>query len=171
MGGIGVRTKRLLTGGTAAALLASLSIAHAGGYFIVHTFTGQNGDGAMPAASLIRDRAGYLYGTTDAGGRYFASSGVVFRIAPDGTETVLYLFCSLSNCTDGSEPYGAMVRDSAGSLYGTTYAGGAHNFSGTVFKLASDGAETVLHNFCSQTACSDGYGPVAGVIRDGSGNL
>jgi uncharacterized repeat protein (TIGR03803 family) len=171
MGGIGVRIKPLLTGGTAAALLASLSIAHAGGYFIVHTFTGQNGDGAMPAASLIRDRAGYLYGTTDAGGRYFASSGVVFRIAPDGTETVLYLFCSLSNCADGSEPYGAMVRDSAGSLYGTTYAGGAHNFSGTVFKLASDGAETVLHNFCSQTACSDGYSPVAGVIRDGSGNL
>jgi uncharacterized repeat protein (TIGR03803 family) len=122
MGGIGARSKRLLAGGTAAALFASLGIAHVGGYFIVHTFTGQ-GDGAMPAAALIRDRAGYLYGTTDAGGRYFAGSGVVFRIAPDGTETVLYLFCSLSNCTDGSEPYGAMVRNGAGNLYGTTYSG------------------------------------------------
>jgi uncharacterized repeat protein (TIGR03803 family) len=171
MGGIGTRSEILLAGGTAAALLASLSIAHAGGYKIVHTFEGQSGDGAMPAAAMIRDGLGYLYGTASSGGDYDTGHGVVFKIAPDGTETVLYLFCSRTNCTDGAEPYGAMVRDGAGNLYGTTYAGGANNSSGTVFKLAPDGTETVLHNFCSKSACSDGYGPVGDVIRDSSGNL
>jgi uncharacterized repeat protein (TIGR03803 family) len=157
--------------GTAAALLASLSIAYAGGYTIVHTFSGHNGDGAEPASALIRDGAGYLYGTTSSGGYYPTGKGVVFRIAPDGTETVLHLFCGLQNCADGSDPYSAMVRDGAGNLYGTTYSGGSHDSAGTVFRLTSGGTYTVLHNFCSATACSDGYSPVGDLIRDGSGNL
>jgi uncharacterized repeat protein (TIGR03803 family) len=158
-------------GAPAAALLASLSIAYAGGYTIVHTFSGHNGDGAMPAAALIRDGAGYLYGTTSSGGYYPTGKGIVFRIAPDGTETVLHRFCSLNNCTDGSDPYGALVKDGTGNLYGTTYSGGANDSAGTVFKLTSDGTYTVLHNFCSANACSDGYAPVGDLIRDGSGNL
>ncbi len=158
-------------GGTAVALLASLTFAHAGGYSIVHQFSGHNGDGAMPAAALIKDGAGNLYGTTSSGGYYPTGKGVVFRIAPDGTETVLHLFCSLQNCADGSDPYSAMVGDGSGNLYGTTYSGGVHDGSGTVFKLASDGTYTVLHNFCSMIACSDGFSPVGDLIRDGSGNL
>jgi uncharacterized repeat protein (TIGR03803 family) len=158
-------------GATAAALFASASIAYAGGYTIVHNFSGHNGDGAMPEAALIRDGAGYLYGTTSSGGYYPTGQGIVFRIAPDGTETVLHRFCSLNNCTDGSDPDGAMVRDGAGNLYGTTYSGGANDSAGTVFRLASDGTYTVLHNFCSTSACSDGYAPVGDLIRDRSGNL
>jgi uncharacterized repeat protein (TIGR03803 family) len=158
-------------GGKAAALLASLSIAHTSGYAIVHNFTGQNGDGASPATHLITDGAGNLYGTTSSGGYYPTGAGVVFGIAPDGTETVLHLFCKLRNCTDGSEPYGAMVRDGAGNLYGTAYSGGAHASAGNVFKLTPNGTYTVLYNFCSANACSDGYGPVGDLIEDGAGNI
>ena len=158
-------------GGKAAALLASLSIAYAGGYSVVYNFSGHNGDGAMPASALIKDGAGYLYGTTSSGGYYPTGKGIVFRIAPDGTEKVLHRFCSLNNCTDGSDPYSAMVRDGAGNLYGTTYSGGTNDSAGTIFRLTSDGTYTVLHNFCSAAACGDGYSPVGDLIRDGSGNL
>jgi uncharacterized repeat protein (TIGR03803 family) len=88
------------------------------------------------------------------------------------TETVLYSFCSETNCTDGSQPYlGNLVLDSAGNIYGTTEYGGTDNI-GVVFKLSPDGdswKETVLHSFSSDG--KDGTNPYAGVIFDKSGNL
>ena len=159
----------------ATALLASSEAACAVGYRILHTFTGQNGDGALPADGLIRDGAGNLYGTTSEGGND-SGRGTVFKIAPDGTETVLYSFCGQGNCLDGGFPEAGVIRDGAGNLYGTTSAGGSGcqicGGGGTVFKLAPDGTETVLYNFCNENGyCTDGYMPEAGVIRDSAGNL
>src|SRR5262249_30183786 len=71
---------------------------------------------------------------------------------------VLYRFCSQSNCSDGLWPYAGLIADVGGNLYGTTGAGGAVcrlYGCGTVFKLAPDGTETVLHQF---TAEYDGSG-------------
>jgi uncharacterized repeat protein (TIGR03803 family) len=87
------------------------------------------------------------------------------------TETVLYSFCSQTNCTDGNSPMAGVIEDSEGNLYGTTAYGGAYG-EGVVFKLSSAGAETVLYSFCSdQEFCSDGAAPTAAVIMDSDGNL
>ncbi len=140
---------------------------------MLHNF-GQNGtDGYYPAAGLIWDAAGNLYGTTLSGGR----SGTVFELSPTTgggwTETVLYSFCSRNGCTDGNTP-GTLVFDAAGNLYGTTAYGGTYN-DGTVFELSSAGGgawtETVLYAFCSQNLCRDGSVPAAGLIFDAAGNL
>src|SRR6266542_3566381 len=48
---------------------------------------------------------------------------------------------------DGAEPYGGLIADAAGNLYGTTFGGGGGNGNGTVFKLTPSGTETVLHSF------------------------
>jgi uncharacterized repeat protein (TIGR03803 family) len=119
-------------------------------------------DGAFPEAGLIVDSAGNFYSTTQQGGAN--GRGTVFKLAPDGTETVLYSFCAQTNCPDGSAPEGGLVVDKKGNLYGTTYEGGASDY-GTVFKLAPDGTETVLHSFASGS--SDGAYPVAGLILKG----
>lgn len=137
-------------------------------------------DGAYPDASLIADKAGNLIGTTLLGGSGKpacfggAGCGTVFRLTPDGTETVLYGFCSRRKCADGSTPQASLIRDKKGNLYGTTTTGGAYcegdggGGCGTVFELASDGTETVLHSF---TGRRDGDTPAGSLIMDKGGNL
>lgn len=137
---------------------------------VLYTFKGGS-DGSGPAGSLILDATGNLYGTTVGGGTGCSSGGcgTVFRLAPDGTETVLYSF---AGGTDGAYPEAGLISDSSGNFYGTTSGGGNggcyNEGCGTVFKLAPDGTETVLHVFAGG---SDGSAPVAGVIMDKSGNL
>jgi uncharacterized repeat protein (TIGR03803 family) len=146
---------------------------------VLHTFSG--GDGANSSSVLIFDSKGNLYGTTQYGGNGECGGtgcGVVFKLSPQSggnwSETVLYRFCSLSNCADGETPVtGPLVRDQQGNLYGTTYFGGAsHNCAGAgcgaVFKLDRSGKETVLHSF---TGGRDGAFPFAGLIVDGQSNL
>jgi uncharacterized repeat protein (TIGR03803 family) len=70
----------------------------------------------------------------------------------------------------GASPEAGLVRDPAGNLYGTTPYGGAYK-GGTVFKVAASGVESVLYNFCSQSRCTDGARPFAGLVRDSMGNL
>ncbi len=130
-------------------------------------------DGSSPYASLLADDQGNLYGTTEVGGKY--NDGTVFKLTPDGTETVLHSFCSKPSCADGKYPYAALIADSEGNLYGTTNGGGGTATCGagcgTAFKLAPDGKETVLHAFCSKPNCVDGYFPYAGLIADSLGNF
>jgi uncharacterized repeat protein (TIGR03803 family) len=136
-------------------------------------------DGDIPfRASLFADRQGALYGTTIDGGTGQLDGGIVFKLTPpsqgqtEWTETVLYSFCSLPNCSDGKNPLGStLIADRQGTLYGTTSAGGATDL-GTVFKLTpprkgqTDWVETVLYNFCSVPNCSDGATPAGGLITD-----
>jgi len=154
---------------------------------VLHDFTGGE-DGGYPAAKLVFDEAGSLYGTTSGGGVTTCGSagcGVAFRLTPtlDGSwnEKVLYQF---TEGADGGVPVSDLIFDRAGSLYGTAYFGGsgAHCGNapvdvgcGVVFKLTpkSDGSwtESVLHTFCSFTSCRDGGYPTAGLIFDQAGNL
>jgi uncharacterized repeat protein (TIGR03803 family) len=129
---------------------------------VLHSFAGAPGDGANPSAGLIADSKGNLFGTTVLGGAF--ASGVVFKLAPGGSETVLYSFTGGS---DGAGPAAGLIADSSGNLYGTASGGGASN-AGVVFKLGPGGTETVLHSF---TGGSDRASSVAGLIADGSGNL
>jgi uncharacterized repeat protein (TIGR03803 family) len=137
---------------------------------VLYSFCSQSGcaDGANPTAGLLMDGAGNLYGMTPSGGG--AGAGVVFKLAPDGTQTVLYSFCAQVLCVDGANPQGGLIIDAAGNLYGTTFSGGDHD--GVVFQLAPDGTETVLYRFCSQTGCADGAHPApAGLVMDAAGSL
>ncbi|HEY4112954.1 MAG TPA: choice-of-anchor tandem repeat GloVer-containing protein [Rhizomicrobium sp.] len=128
----------------------------------LHAFTGGK-DGGEPRGGLVSDSGGNLYGVASSGGTIDA--GTVFKIAPDGTFSVLHKFGKKSG--DGERPMGNLVADSADTLYGTTEGGGAHQW-GTVYKITPSGKESILYSFCN---CSDGGGPDAGLLRDGEGNL
>jgi uncharacterized repeat protein (TIGR03803 family) len=128
-------------------------------------------DGANPAAGLIRDEAGNFYGTTFFGGggnecgwQPPSGCGTVYKLAPDGTETVLYAFAGGS---DGSNPQTRLTLDSAGNLYGSTYLGGSNEW-GVVFKLAPNGVQTVLHSF---SGGADGRSPGKVHFIDNSGKI
>jgi len=144
---------------TTAFTLLSDGNVHAGD--VLYSFLGGS-DGLAPTSGLIADKEGNFYSTTDAGGS--SDHGAVFRLAPNGKETVLYSFAGGS---DGAYPQAGLAQDGHGNLFGTTSEGGADNL-GTVFKLAPDGTETVLHSFVGGY---DGSGPLAGVILDRKGNL
>jgi uncharacterized repeat protein (TIGR03803 family) len=133
----------------------------AGDETVLYSFTG-GADGGYPAAGVIRDSAGNLYGTAGSGGT--GGLGVVYKLDVAGHETVLYNF---SGGADGGYPYAGVIRDSVGNFYGTTQVGGTGS-GGVVYKLDRSGHYTVLYNF---TGGSDGGQPVAGVIRDAAGNL
>lgn len=130
-------------------------------------------DGYNPAASLIFDAAGNLYGTTYRGGLY-GVFGTVFELMPTAgggwTEKVLHVFGSSE---DGQNPLASLIFDGAGNLYGTTQAGGAYS-NGTVFELSPTAGggwrEKVLHSF-NYKGGKDGYYPTAGLILDAAGNL
>ena len=129
---------------------------------VIHSFSGT--DGADPRAGLIMDSSGNIYGTTAGGGSL--SAGTVFKIDSSGNFSVLYNF-NPTNGTDGADPYGGLVMDSTGNLYGTTQAGGTSPGYGTVFKIDTNNNENVLHSF----TLADGAFPYAGLVRDSTGNL
>jgi len=91
--------------------------------------------------------------------------GVVFKIDPNGNETVLYTFAAVA---DGFSPYAGVIQDSAGNFYGTTTSGGSASWPGVVYKLDPSGNETVLYSF---SGGHDGGYPYAGLVFDAAGNL
>ena len=139
---------------------------------VLHRFTDVP-DGGQPASNPIFDRAGNLYGTTMQGGT--AGVGAVYSLSPTNggwAETILYSFVGPN---DGQSPWGNLLFDNAGNLYGTTAAGGLNLNNcgygcGGVFELSpspSGWIETTLHLFDGD----DGYFPSAGLVADSAGNL
>ena len=120
-------------------------------------------DGAYPYTGVIMDKSGNLYGTTQLGG--VNNMGTVFKLSANGTETLLHSFAEDGG--DGFWPFGELIMDKSGNLYGTTAQGGA-NSAGMVFKLGTDETETILYSFAGG---SDGAYPYAGMIMDAKGNL
>jgi uncharacterized repeat protein (TIGR03803 family) len=126
--------------------------------------------GAYPYGSLIIDGSGNLYGTTEYGGSVYG--GTVFELVNSAgtyTEQVLYSFTNSGG--DGGYPYGGVIVDGSGNLYGTTSQGGANGF-GTVFELVNSAGtytEQVLYSFTNSGG--DGADPYAALVMDSSGNL
>jgi uncharacterized repeat protein (TIGR03803 family) len=119
-------------------------------------------NGQNPAGVLIADASGNLYGTTSYGGAN--NSGTVFEVAA-GTHTLSTL--ASFNGTNGSTPYGGLIADANGNMYGTTWGGGATG-NGTVYEVAA-GTHTLsaLVSFNG----TNGFWPWSRLIADASGNL
>jgi len=127
-------------------------------------------DGNSPEGSLVFDSMGNLYGATGGGGSY--SGGTVFELQPGAngnwSKRTIHNFGAGN---DGIYPYGNLVLDTAGNLYGTTGKGGAYG-GGIVYELTptSSGGwtEHLLHNFGNG---EDGLGPTGGLVLDAAGNV
>jgi uncharacterized repeat protein (TIGR03803 family) len=147
-------------------------------YTVLYEFTGGN-DGGNPLGSLVFDKAGNAYGTASSGGA--SGAGVVFKlsrtVSPGAQvqESVLYSF---QGGSDGELPFGNVVFDAAGNLYGTTSRGGVGHIGclsgcGTIYELTPTTSgpwqETILHAFVD--AFGEGAEPRAGVVFDSAGNL
>jgi uncharacterized repeat protein (TIGR03803 family) len=138
----------------------------------LYSFSGSS-DGESPSGSLIADAAGNFYGVTYGGGT--AGYGTAFQLTPSLTLNPLHHFdLTKLDPTDGANPYGALVADASGNLYGTTSWGGSNPGCsaalgcGTVFQVTrSGGGFGVLHRFTSD----EGAHPYAGLIIDAAGNL
>lgn len=153
----------------AGVLAAAPAVAKTGTESVLHAFDGS--DGGMPESPVIGDAAGNLYGTTLSGGPH--GDGTVFRIAPDGTFTMLYGFSG--GATDANQPIGAIAMDSTGAIFGAAEKGGPAD-AGAVYQLSPpvSGDQwqlTILHYFCSKAQCADGKRPYSGVVRDRNGVL
>jgi uncharacterized repeat protein (TIGR03803 family) len=137
---------------------------------VLYSFACSNTDGCMPNAALIQGSDGNFYGTTSSGGPLGA--GTVFKITPAGVETVLHLFPGGNyifeggSTTDGVTPNAALILGSDGNFYGTTSNGGTGN-SGSLFKIALTGTETVVYSF---NTGPEGQHPV-GLIQGADGNF
>ncbi len=138
---------------------------------VIHTFCSRPKDGCDAQGTLVLDKAGNLYGTTNLGGA--ENYGMVYKLSP-GTkgwkEKILYSF---NGAKHGSAPEAAgIVFDEAGNIYGTTLLGGTDG-AGIVFELVApvgthkNYEEKVLWSFNG----TDGSEPVSGLILDRAGNL
>jgi len=144
-------------------------ITREGTFSVVYDFCSLSScaDGSAPIGSLILNKAGNLYGTTNRGGQF--NQGTVFELTPEYVETVLYSF---TGGQDGANPIGKLTQDAAGNMYGVTYAGGSTSAAyGTVFKITPAGVESVLYNFCQSESCMDGARPLGSVVLDSFGDL
>jgi uncharacterized repeat protein (TIGR03803 family) len=129
--------------------------------------------GKKPEGGLVRDASGALYGTTQYGG---TGGGLVYKLAPTPsilsavispwTETILHRF---TGEVDGRWPYGPLVFDSAGNLFGTT-SSGALGY-GTVYQLTPSGSGWTLNAIYSFAGGSDGSGPAYNLLVDTTGNI
>ena len=141
---------------------------------VLYRFTGGN-DGAGPGGTLLLDSAGNLYGTTVTGGgsgcQQGNGCGTVFELSPPGsgwTEKVLYRF---QGSNDGANPYGGLISDHSGNLYGAANSKGAQD-GGTVFELSPNGANWTFSLLYSLGPDMYGLGgPLGSLVMDSVGAL
>jgi uncharacterized repeat protein (TIGR03803 family) len=160
-----------ITGGNSTGSGVLFKLNKSGKETVLYTFTcmacqGQKGGGFGNPQSVLRDSARNFYGTAGGGTR---DAGVVYKVDPSGTGSVLYSFKGGKN---GWDPLGRLTMDLAGNLYGTTRNdnGSACNANGcgTVFKVDPTGHERVLYRFAGGP---DGGYPNGGMVQDSQGNL
>jgi uncharacterized repeat protein (TIGR03803 family) len=160
---------KIVAGLVLAAGLTAASAAPSFHYQVIHRFAGGEADGVDPIGGLTLASDGNLYGTTSRGGtpdvRCTHGCGTLFRLAPDGTVTVVYAFLA----AQGSFPDNTLVQASDGNLYGILVFGPSSGVSGGVaFRFdPRAGVYTTIHDFSQ-----DGVeGHLSGLILASDGNL
>ncbi len=155
-------------GGTSGGFGAVFKITPAGTLTTLVSFN--NANGAYPTAGLVQGRDGNFYGTTSAGGTN-GGFGTVFKMTPAGALTTVFSFDN----TRGANPYGGLVLDASGNLYGAAAYGGPYIDQddnglgyGTVFGLTTNGMFTNLYMF---TGSTDGFYPLTGLTLGNDGNF
>jgi len=170
--GLGVLCTAMSVACLTGILLLSDEPASAHTFKVLHSFCREKNcaDGAGPYG-LMMDQSGDIYGTTIAGGQN--GFGSAYKLTPDGNGhysfTSLFSFCQEYQCADGDTPYGPLIIDTAGDLYGVT-EGGTNN-QGLAYELTpGNGAWSlkILYSFCSQQGCVDGVAPGAGFTYTGA---
>jgi uncharacterized repeat protein (TIGR03803 family) len=154
----------------------------AGALTTLDSFGVANGCASDPESPLVQATNGVLYGTTNCGG--INGAGSVFSVTTGGSLNTTYSFCAGPSCGDppingdnnGFAPQAGLIQATDGNLYGTTVSGGVNaatspNGGGTVFKITPNGGLTTLYSFCSLSNCTDGWGPVAGLVQGTDGNF
>ena len=131
------------------------------------------GDGAVPYAGLVQGIDGNFYGTTYYGGA--KGYGEIFEITPSGTLSIMHSFCSTiqnGQCTDGYNPRAGLTSDGLGTLYGTTFYGGAFG-QGAIFQIPTTGGSLkTMYSFCPNSGgCADGMNPQAPITIGSDGNF
>jgi uncharacterized repeat protein (TIGR03803 family) len=133
----------------------------------LYIFGDNNPNGAQPAARLAAGADGAFYSTTIFGGTNHGSFGTVFKLATNGTYTVLASFSG----TNGAYPQAGLVAGSNGNFYGTTSYGGTNDTTnggdGTVFRITTNGLLSVLASLGS----TNGANPLAELAWGPDGNL
>jgi uncharacterized repeat protein (TIGR03803 family) len=138
---------------------------------VLYSFEG-NGDGENPTSRLVMYQ-GNLFGAAAFGGNPTDGAGSVFELTQSTGYRViaeLYQF-TYGDSTDGIFPFGDMVADSAGNLYGTTLYEGASGY-GTIFEMVNSSggySEKTLYSFGANSG--DGEHSYGGLAIDSSGNL
>jgi uncharacterized repeat protein (TIGR03803 family) len=132
---------------------------------VLYSFGSANGgDGNYPQTGVIADSQGNLYGATENGG--VNGYGTIFKLTPNGTETLVHVYGP--DPLGGAYPYGPLVLDADGNIYGAAYSGGGFGY-GTVFRISPDGQQQILHSF--NPNAGDGTAPTGGLVVDQHGNL
>ena len=125
--------------------------------------------GLIYPLGIVQGADGAIYGITQLGGAN--QSGSFYKVTAEGTFTTVYSFCSQSNCTDGKDPLGALVRAANGDIYGETNAGGNAGY-GTIYRVTPAGKLKTVYHFCvtGLPSCADGGGPGGGLTLGSDGS-
>jgi uncharacterized repeat protein (TIGR03803 family) len=137
-------------------------------FAVIHAFTGGNDGLGGSASRFLIDGTGNLYNVSTVGGA--KGFGNVYELSPNAGKWTFTTLYSFQDQPDGASPYGGVIFDQAGNLYGTTYYAGANDL-GTVYKLTRNQgswSETVLYSF---KGGSDGNSPISTLAADAQGNL
>jgi uncharacterized repeat protein (TIGR03803 family) len=139
-------------------------------YSVLYNFGQGSSDGYFPWSSLTLDAAGNLYGECVYGSVY--GKGGLYELSPGagGTWAERQLH-PWGNKDDGTYPYGGMVFDTQGNMYGTSSGGGGHGGLGTVFEFTPSGKGWLEHNLHGFGTALDGQFPESNLIIDAAGNL
>lgn len=144
---------------------ATFKVTPAGELTTLYSFTNAT-DGSLPYGGLTLGTDGNFFGaaySANIGGG--APYGTVFKMTPTGKLTTLYTF---TNGSDGSLPMAPPIQGVDGNFYGTTCPPcGLNNGPGSIYKITSSGAFSVLHT-CGPNDC---YGPGAPLIQGTDGSF
>jgi uncharacterized repeat protein (TIGR03803 family) len=130
---------------------------------VLHSFAGGTSDGCAPSGSVMQDKVGSFYGTTQYCGS--GKDGTIWKVSKTGKETILHNF--VGGSSDGCNPAAGVTTDSKGNLYGVTYGCGA-NGSGTLYELSAGGTLSLLYSLGGSDGSS---GPIGEVLRTAKGTL